>query len=131
MDYCKWLKPLLALPLPAKLRNKKLRITNYFDMVSQQDKTPEKVRIKDSYRERIFAESQRLGKSYLETLYFIVDCYFAFKQGVLPVQSAVVNPHTTPTEQNLPTVDESTHTPHDPQVESVDGEETFTLDWEL
>ncbi len=100
-------------------------------MVSQQDKTPEKVRIKDSYRERIFAESQRLGKSYLETLYFIVDCYFAFKQGVLPVQSVVVNPQSTPTEQNLPTVDESTYTPHDPQVESEDGEQTFTLDWEL
>ncbi|MBP5977633.1 hypothetical protein HW132_34230 [Brasilonema sp. CT11] len=100
-------------------------------MVSQQDKTPEKVRIKDSYRERIFAESQRLGKSYLETLYFIVDCYFAFKQGVLPVQSAVINTHTTPTQQNQPSVDESTHTLHDPQVESEDGDETFTLDWEL
>ncbi|NMF63265.1 hypothetical protein DP113_34570 (plasmid) [Brasilonema octagenarum UFV-E1] len=100
-------------------------------MVSQQDKTPEKVRIKDSYRERIFAESQRLGKSYLETLYFIVDCYFAFKQGVLPVQSAVVNPQTTPIKQNQPTVDELIHTPDDPQVESEDGEETFTLDWEL
>ncbi|GAB1540917.1 hypothetical protein NUACC21_35860 [Scytonema sp. NUACC21] len=100
-------------------------------MVSQHDKTPEKVRIKDSYRERIFAESQRLGKSYLETLYFIIDCYFAFKQGVLPVQSAVPNPYTTPTEQNPPLVDESAYTPRGPQVESEDGEETFTLDWEL
>jgi hypothetical protein len=61
-----------------------------FQMVAQQDKTPQKVRIKDSYRERIFAESHRLGKSYLETLYFIIDCYFAFKQGVLPVQSSSV-----------------------------------------
>ncbi|MEC4817411.1 MAG: hypothetical protein SAK29_29685 [Scytonema sp. PMC 1069.18] len=100
-------------------------------MVSQHDKTPEKVRIKDSYRERIFAESQRLGKSYLETLYFIIDCYFAFKQGVLPVQSTVVNTHTTPTEQNPPPVVQSTYTPYDPQLESEDGEETFTLDWEL
>ncbi|KYC34529.1 hypothetical protein WA1_50840 [Scytonema hofmannii PCC 7110] len=100
-------------------------------MVSQQDKTPEKVRIKDSYRDRINAESQRLGKSYLETLYFIVDCYFAFKQGVLPVQSVAVNPQSTPTEQNLAAVDESSHTPHDPQVELEDNEETFTLDWEL
>ncbi|MFL9458945.1 hypothetical protein AB0758_49225 [Tolypothrix bouteillei VB521301_2] len=100
-------------------------------MVSQQDKTPEKVRIKDSYRDRIFAESQRLGKSYLETLYFIVDCYFAFKQGVLPVHSTVVNHQPEPTEQNLPAVDESTHIPDNPQVESVDGEEGFTLDWEL
>ncbi|MUG91699.1 hypothetical protein F7734_04060 [Scytonema sp. UIC 10036] len=100
-------------------------------MVSQQDKTPEKVRIKDSYRERIFAESQRLGKSYLETLYFIVDCYFAFKQGVLPVQSAVVNPHPTPIEPNQTIVDESTRTPIDTQIESVDADEGFTLDWEL
>ncbi|MFL9455973.1 MULTISPECIES: hypothetical protein [Nostocales] len=109
-------------------------------MVSQQDKTPEKVRIKDSYRERIFAESQRLGKSYLETLYFIVDCYFAFKQGalpvhstqgVLPVHSTVVNYQPEPTEQNLPVVDEPTHIPDNLQVESVDGEEGFTLDWEL
>ncbi|KYC34918.1 hypothetical protein WA1_50300 [Scytonema hofmannii PCC 7110] len=100
-------------------------------MVSQQDKTPEKVRIKDSYRDRIFAESQRLGKSYLETLYFIVDCYFAFKQGVLPVQSVVVNHQPAPTERKQLTVDESTHIPDNPQVESVDGEESFTLDWEL
>uniref|UniRef100_A0A0C1RAG1 Uncharacterized protein n=1 Tax=Tolypothrix bouteillei VB521301 TaxID=1479485 RepID=A0A0C1RAG1_9CYAN len=109
-------------------------------MVSQQDKTPEKVRIKDSYRDRIFAESQQLGKSYLETLYFIVDCYFAFKQGalpvhstrgVLPVQSVVVNHQPEPTEQNLPTVDEPTHISDNPQVESVDDEEGFTLNWEL
>ncbi|MEH1978403.1 MAG: hypothetical protein V7L27_03710, partial [Nostoc sp.] len=47
------------------------------------DLTPEKVRIKDSYRERIFAESQQLGKSYLETLYFIIDCYFAYHIGCI------------------------------------------------
>ncbi|MHC5930537.1 hypothetical protein [Nostoc sp.] len=50
-------------------------------MADKLDLTPEKVRIKDSYRERIFAESQQLGKSYLETLYFIIDCYFAFRKG--------------------------------------------------
>ncbi|MEH1771005.1 MAG: hypothetical protein ACYTXE_44440 [Nostoc sp.] len=33
-------------------------------MADKLDLTPEKVRIKDSYRERIFAESQQLGKSY-------------------------------------------------------------------
>ncbi|MEC4814513.1 MAG: hypothetical protein SAK29_14740 [Scytonema sp. PMC 1069.18] len=100
-------------------------------MVSQQDKTPEKVRIKDSYRDRIKAESQRLGKSYLETLYFIVDCYFAFKQGVLPVQSSVVDTQVTPKELNPPTVDEVVYTLDDPQDEASDGEEGFTLDWEL
>ena len=100
-------------------------------MVSQQDKTPEKVRIKDSYRERIFRESQRLGKSYLETLYFIVDCYFAFKQGALPIPTVVLNPNTIPTEPNQPTVVESTHTLDEPQHQAEDGEETFTLDWDL
>ena len=53
--------------------------------------TPEKVRIKDSYRERIFAESQQLDKSYLETLYFIIDCYFAFKKGAFPMQQIVTH----------------------------------------
>ncbi|MDF5728854.1 MAG: hypothetical protein PUP92_12715, partial [Rhizonema sp. PD38] len=66
-------------------------------MVSQQNKTPEKIRIKDSYRERIFTESQQLGKSYLETLYFMIDCYFAFKQGTFPMQPAVqINPQLQP-----------------------------------
>nr|WP_309245654.1 hypothetical protein [Desmonostoc muscorum] len=52
-------------------------------MTDKQDLAPEKVRIKDSYRERIFAESQQLGKSYLETLYFIIDCYFAYHIGCI------------------------------------------------
>ncbi|MHC5763866.1 hypothetical protein [Nostoc sp.] len=56
-------------------------------MADKLDLTPEKVRIKDSYRERIFAESQQLGKSYLETLYFIIDCYFAFRKGAFPLVS--------------------------------------------
>ncbi|MBN3924492.1 hypothetical protein, partial [Nostoc sp. NMS4] len=58
-------------------------------MADKLDLTPEKVRIKDSYRERIFAESQQLGKSYLETLYFIIDCYFAFRKGAFPTQQEV------------------------------------------
>ena len=100
-------------------------------MVSQQDKTPEKVRIKDSYRERIFRESQRLGKSYLETLYFIVDCYFAFKQGALPIPTVVLNPNTIPIQAESATVADSTHTLDEPQHQAEDGEETFTLDWDL
>ncbi|WP_260445805.1 MULTISPECIES: hypothetical protein [unclassified Nostoc] len=44
-------------------------------MADKKDLAPENVRLKDNYRERIFAESQKLDKSYLDTLYFIVDCY--------------------------------------------------------
>ncbi len=71
-------------------------------MVSQQDKTPEKIRIKDSYRERIFTESQQLGKSYLETLYFMIDCYFAFKHGAFPMQpGARRDPNSNPNRSPL------------------------------
>jgi hypothetical protein len=69
-------------------------------MTDKQDLAPEKVRIKDSYRERIFAESQQLGKSYLETLYFIIDCYFAFRKGMFTTQQVVTN---TPTFTPIPT----------------------------
>ncbi len=97
-------------------------------MVSPQDKTPEKIRIKDSYRERIFAESQELGKSYLETLYFIIDCYFAFKQGAFPMQPTVnikPQPPVPPTQASL--------TPTLSRTESIDEErdESITLDWDL
>jgi hypothetical protein len=47
-------------------------------MTNKQDLAPVKIRLKENYRERIFAESQQLGKSYLETLYFIIDCYFVW-----------------------------------------------------
>ncbi|BAY41902.1 hypothetical protein NIES2111_62980 (plasmid) [Nostoc sp. NIES-2111] len=55
-------------------------------MRKEQDNTPERVRIRDSYRKRIFLESQNLDKSYLETVHFIIDCYFAFKKGAFPMQ---------------------------------------------
>ena len=97
-------------------------------MVSPQDKTPEKIRIKDSYRERIFAESQELGKSYLETLYFIIDCYFAFKNGAFPMQPAV---KTEPQPQQNRTSSDSTQTPSTKVPIEVDSGETITLDWDL
>ncbi|AUB43057.1 hypothetical protein COO91_09213 (plasmid) [Nostoc flagelliforme CCNUN1] len=50
-------------------------------MVDKKDLAPEKVRLKDNYRERIFAESQKLDKSYLDTIYFIGDLLFCFHQG--------------------------------------------------
>lgn len=97
-------------------------------MVSPQDKTPEKIRIKDSYRERIFAESQELGKSYLETLYFIIDCYFAFKHGAFPMQPAV---KIKPQPQQKPTIAHETQTPSKNVPIEVDSGETITLDWDL
>ncbi|TFI52651.1 hypothetical protein BLD44_020550 [Mastigocladus laminosus UU774] len=101
-------------------------------MAEKQDKTPQKVRIKDSYRERIFVESQQLGKSYLETLYFIIDCYFAFKKGALPIQQVVTHtPVLTPidTEQNI--VGKPKSTPSTSQQQEASEDETFTLDFDL
>ena len=101
-------------------------------MADKQDSTPEKIRIKDSYRERIFAESQQLDKSYLETLYFIIDCYFAFKKGAFPIYPAVTHtPVCTPVTTIQSTVEQSPTTPSThKQQEDSDGE-TFTLDFDL
>lgn len=101
-------------------------------MADKQDSTPEKIRIKDSYRERIFAESQQLDKSYLETLYFIIDCYFAFKKGAFPIYPAVTHtPVVTPsaTKQNLE--EQSTPTPSTREIQETSDGETFTLDFDL
>jgi hypothetical protein len=95
------------------------------------DKTPEKVRIKDSYRERISAESQKLGKSYLETLYFIVDCYFAFKQGALPMHPVIPDTYVATIDSNQATRDEFVNAPDDLQYQPDDSGETFTLDWDF
>ena len=94
--------------------------------------TPEKVRIKDSYRERIFAESQQLDKSYLETLYFIIDCYFAFKKGAFPMQQIVT--HTSafnPIATNQSQQDQPLSTPSPPENPKDADSETFTLDFDL
>ncbi|WP_292743322.1 hypothetical protein, partial [Nostoc sp. NMS4] len=89
--------------------------------------TPEKVRIKDSYRERIFAESQQLGKSYLETLYFIIDCYFAFRKGAFPTQQVAFTPINTE-DNKLPSRSSTKIT--EEEEEDSDGE-TFSLDFDL
>jgi len=99
-------------------------------MVSQQDKTPEKIRIKDSYRERIFAESQQLGKSYLETLYFIIDCYFAFKHGAFPMQTGSKS-QSQPQPEQKPRIVNSTQTPSTNVPLDEDTGEGITLDWDL
>ncbi|WP_414544990.1 hypothetical protein [Nostoc sp. CCY0012] len=102
-------------------------------MADKQDLAPEKVRIKDSYRERIFAESQQLDKSYLETLYFIIDCYFAFKKGAFPIQQLVSQGTHTPafiprnTEQNKQ--DQQLSSTSETLEES--DNQTFTLDFDL
>ena len=101
-------------------------------MPEKQDLTPEKVRIKDSYRERIFAESQQLDKSYLETLYFIIDCYFAFKKGAFPIQQAVTHtPVFTPITTNQNKQEQPRTTPSTLQKQGDSDGETFTLDFDL
>ncbi|MBX9253580.1 hypothetical protein H1Q63_06345 [Desmonostoc muscorum CCALA 125] len=96
-------------------------------MADKLDLTPEKVRIKDSYRERIFAESQQLGKSYLETLYFIIDCYFAFRKGAFPTQQVAFTPNNT--EDNKLT--SMTQEPSTIENQEDSDDQTFTLDFEL
>ncbi|OUL29659.1 hypothetical protein BV378_05665 [Nostoc sp. RF31YmG] len=100
-------------------------------MADKQGLTPEKVRIKDSYRERIFAESKQLDKSYLETLYFIIDCYFAFKKGAFPIQQAVsYTPVFTPMTTNQDKLEQSPSLPSENQTQEYSSE-TFTLDFDL
>ncbi|MGF1938360.1 MAG: hypothetical protein RM347_029065 [Nostoc sp. ChiQUE02] len=96
-------------------------------MADKLDLTPEKVRIKDSYRERIFAESQQLGKSYLETLYFIIDCYFAFRKGAFPTQQVAFTPINT--EDNK--LFSRTATSFTEEEEENSDGETFSLDFDL
>ena len=96
-------------------------------MADKQDLAPEKVRLKDNYRERIFAESQQLGKSYLETLYFIIDCYFVFIKAGLPAQQIANTPITTESNK-LPS---RTPTPIVEEKEEDSSGETFSLDFNL
>jgi hypothetical protein len=96
-------------------------------MADKLDLTPEKVRIKDSYRERIFAESQQLGKSYLETLYFIIDCYFAFRKGAFPTQQVAFTPINTKDNK----LSSRTQEPSIIENQEDSDDQTFTLDFEL
>ena len=96
-------------------------------MADKKDLAPEKVRLKDNYRERIFAESQKLDKSYLDTLYFIVDCYFVFIKAGLPVQQITSTPINTE-DNKLPSM---TSTPLAEEKEEDSLGETFSLDFDL
>ena len=53
------------------------------------DDVSDKVRIRNSYRKLILAEAKELDKSYLETVHFMIDCYFAVKKGVLNIQQPI------------------------------------------
>ena len=96
-------------------------------MTDKQDLAPIKIRLKENYRERIFAESQQLGKSYLETLYFIIDCYFAFRKGAFPTQQVAFTPINT--ENNK--VTSLSSTPFAEEEEEDSEPETFSLDFDL
>ncbi|MBD2535212.1 hypothetical protein H6G97_39705 [Nostoc flagelliforme FACHB-838] len=96
-------------------------------MADKKDLAPEKVRLKDNYRERIFAESQKLDKSYLDTIYFIVDCYFVFIKAGLPAQQIVSTPLSTESNQ-LPSM---TSTLFAQEKEEDSLGETFSLDFDL
>jgi hypothetical protein len=106
-------------------------------MRKEQDNTPERVRIRDSYRKRIFIESQNLDKSYLETVHFIIDCYFAFKKGAFPMQLGVAHipvppPVTINQNQPQPQQPEEQAVPAtSPTPEEKPDEDTFTLDFDL
>ncbi|MFN6501341.1 MAG: hypothetical protein RMX65_030720 [Nostoc sp. DedQUE01] len=101
-------------------------------MLNNQDNVSDKVRIRNSYRQRILAEAKQLDKSYLETVHFIIDCYFAFKKGVLNIQQPIANTsdfkeidlNSSAFHQSLTSV--STY----PEQEDS-GNETFSLDFEL
>ncbi|MBD2565984.1 hypothetical protein H6G95_36650 [Nostoc linckia FACHB-391] len=75
----------------------------------------------------MFAESQKLDKSYLDTLYFIVDCYFVFIKAGLPAQLLASTPINT--ESNQPT--SWTPTPFAQEKEEDSSGETFSLDFDL
>jgi len=101
-------------------------------MLNNQDDVSDKVRIRNSYRQRILAEAKQLDKSYLETLHFIIDCYFAFKKGVLNIQQSIA--HTS----DFNGIDTNSGVSQQP-VSSVSiyseqedsGNETFSLDFDL
>jgi hypothetical protein len=100
-------------------------------MLNNQDDVSDKVRIRNSYRKRIIAEAKQLDKSYLETVHFIIDCYFAFKKGVLNIQQPIAytsdfNGIDINSEASRQSVSVSTN----PEQEDS-GNETFSLDFEL
>ncbi|MBD2452365.1 hypothetical protein H6G76_35755 [Nostoc sp. FACHB-152] len=101
-------------------------------MFNNQDDVSDKVRIRNNYRKRILAEAKELDKSYLETVHFIIDCYFAFKKGVLNIQQPTsytsgFNGIDINLGASQPSVSRVSTYPE--QEDS--GDETFSLDFDL
>ncbi|MBD2496708.1 hypothetical protein [Nostoc sp. FACHB-280] len=100
-------------------------------MLNNQDDVSDKVRIRNSYRQRIIAEAKQLDKSYLETLHFMIDCYFAFKKGVLTTQQPIAytsdfNGIELNSGDSQQSITVSTYS----EQEDTEGK-TFSLDFEL
>ncbi|MBD2739771.1 hypothetical protein H6H03_39020 [Nostoc paludosum FACHB-159] len=101
-------------------------------MFNNQDDVSDKVRIRNSYRKRIIAEAKQLDKSYLETVHFIIDCYFAFKKGVLNIPQPIaytsdfngIDINSGASRQSVTSVLTN------PEQEDS-GNETFSLDFDL
>lgn len=101
-------------------------------MLKNQDEAPEKVRIRNNYREKILAEAKQLDKTYLETLHFIIDCYFAFKKGVLTIQPGMPYPPAFNQVDISPSQFQQSVSPVSTHPEQQDsGNETFALDFDL
>ncbi|WP_190233991.1 hypothetical protein [Nostoc sp. 'Peltigera membranacea cyanobiont' 213] len=66
-------------------------------------------------------------KSYLDTLYFIVDCYFVFIKAGLPAQLLPDSPINTQSNQ----LTSWTQTPFADEKEEDSSGETFSLDFDL
>jgi len=100
-------------------------------MLNNQDDISDKVRIRNSYRQRILAEAKQLDKSYLETVHFIIDCYFAFKKGVLNIQQPAANTSDfNGIDFNSGALQQSTTVSAYPEQEDTEGK-TFSLDFDL
>jgi len=100
-------------------------------MLNNQDHVSDKVRIRNSYRQRIIAEAKQLDKSYLETVHFIIDCYFAFKKGVLNIQQPIANTSDfNGIDTNSGASRQSGTVSTTAEQEDSDNE-TFSLDFEL
>lgn len=101
-------------------------------MLQNQDEAPEKVRIRNNYRQKILAEAKQLDKTYLETLHFIIDCYFAFKKGVLTIQPRMQYPPAFNPVDSHTGASQSSDSPVSTHPEPEDsGNETFSLDFDL
>ncbi|MCC5654618.1 hypothetical protein LC609_33560 [Nostoc sp. XA013] len=67
-------------------------------------------------------------KSYLDTIYFIVDCYFVFIKAGLPVQQVAFTPNNTEDNKLI----QPTQEPSTIENQILDSDDqTFTLDFEL